>query len=201
MKISGIEALAQAAARVRAQPDILRRAAIAAANDAAKSLMTQAVRDLSQRYNLPASYIKDKIEFRPAGEDGVAIVAARKRDTPLSRFDSRQHTAPAPRAKGDPRRKIQKGRKQAGISVKVKRNEARDLLREAFYLPLRAGNAAGGNGLGMFERRSNGTLRHMPGPSPYQTLEWWANAHRPEIPARLAKALQARLAREQRKVR
>lgn len=201
MKISGFEALTQAAAQLRAQPEILRRAAIAAANDVAAGIITQASRDMTQRYNLPASYIRDKIEFRPAGEDGVAVVAARRSFTRLARFDARQHTAPAPRAKGDPRRKIQKGRKQAGVSVKVKRSDARDLLKEAFLIPLRAGTEAGANGMGVFYRQSTGRLKHLYGPSPFQALRWWAAAHRPEIPARLAKALQARLAREQRKVR
>lgn len=201
MRISGFEGLKDAADKLRAQPEIVRRAAIGAANDVARDIMNQASRDISQRYNLPAGYIKDKIEFRPAGEDGVAIVAARKRFTRLARFDARQHTAPAPRAKGDPRRKIQKGRKQAGVSVKVMRSEGRDLLKEAFFLPLRAGKEAGANGMGMFERLSSGRLKHLYGPSPFQSLRWWANAHRPEIPARIASALNARLARERRRVR
>lgn len=209
LKISGAEAMAKASARVQAMPEALRRAARAAANDVALDVMREAPRDLSQRYNLPASYIKDNLKFKPAGEDGVAVISARRRFTRLARFDARQLTAEAKRdkrgrtrAKGDPRRGIPAGRKQAGVSVKVMRSGQREkFTRGAFLLPLRAGKEPGGNGMGLFERVSNTRIQHLYGPSPFQTFRWWGQEYGPDMPARVRKNMRARLARELKRVR
>lgn len=209
LKISGADALASASSRLRAIPAVLHKAARDAATDVALDVMREAPRDLSQRYNLPASYIKDNLKFRPAGEDGVAVISARVRFTRLARFDARQLTAEAKRdkrgrsrAKGDPRRGIAAGRKQAGVSVKVMRTGPREkFTRSAFLLPLRAGKEPGANGMGLFERVSNDRIEHLYGPSPYQTFRWWGLEHGPEMPARVRKVMRARLARELKRVR
>lgn len=93
--------------------------------------------------------------------------------TPLSRYGATQMWQPTVRpnrAKGDQShgRNIPQGRKGAGVRVSVKRGSAAT-LEWAFLMPLRAGNLAGGNGVGVFTRSKDGTLvRHRYGPSVYQ---------------------------------
>ena len=196
ISIHGAAALKNAARQIERYPAQSARAGQAAVNDVASTVLTAASRDISQRYNLPASYVREKFTLRPATSSiDFAVIAARKRGTRLARFDANQMTASAPRAKGDTRRAIAKGRKQAGVSIKVKRQGARQTLRHAFFLPLMAGKEAAGNGMGVFTREG-GRLKHHYGISPSQAYAGWIREHRPNISASLAKAYAARLQAE-----
>lgn len=196
LAIQGASALKQMARQIERYPAQAERARLAAVNDVASTVLTAASRDITSRYNLPAAYVREKFMFRPAKSAmDFAIIAARKRGTRLARYDANQITAAAPRAKGDSSRTIAKGRKQAGVSVKVLRQGKRETLRHAFLLPLMAGKEAGGNGFGLFTRDGN-TLKHHYGISPSQAYEAWIREHRPNIAASLAKAYAARLQRE-----
>lgn len=196
--IQGIEQITNLAAAVLAYPNSAATAGREAANDVARTVITDASRDISQRYNLPASYIRDKFRLQLATTNDIAIVAAQRRTINLSRFEANQLTAPAPRAKGDARRKIGKGRKQAGVSVKVLRAGARKAMPGAFLVPLLAGSESGGNGMGLFVRIGPGrnNIKRLAGPAPYQVFSAWVKEHRPDIKTQLANAWQSRIQRE-----
>jgi hypothetical protein len=194
--VDGAKALKKMARDIERYPAQSARAGLAAVNDVASTVITAASRDISQRYNLPASYVHEKFILRPAGgSNQTAVIAARKRGTRLARFESQQMTAAAKRAKGDTSRNITKGRKQAGISIKVKRQGARQTLKHAFFLPLRAGKVDGGNGMGIFTHEGS-RLKHHYGISPSQAYAGWIREHHPNISAALAKAYTARLRAE-----
>jgi hypothetical protein len=124
--------------------------------------------------NLDDSYVKGKMELTKATVGNpTSSVRADGRDTVLGRFDAKPVTAstvsPAGKLKGNPRLGIPAGRKQAGVTVRVQRDQVNsDFVPRGFLLPLRAGNVDGGNGLGVFARSRDGTLKHRYGPSPYQ---------------------------------
>jgi hypothetical protein len=174
------------------------KAGVDAINDVAETVITRASRDITQRYNLPASYIREKFRLQKSTRADVpAIVAARIRSTRLARFDALQLTAAAPRAKGDQRRGIGAGRKQAGASVKVLRGGSRKQIKRAFFMPLRAGKAAGGNGMGLFIREGGGSqLKHLYGISAHQAFRGWLARKSPDITSLLANTFQKRLVNE-----
>lgn len=194
--VDGVKALKKMARDIERYPAQSARAGLAAVNDVASTVMTAASRDISQRYNLPAAYTREQFTLRPAtSANQSAVISARKRGTRLARFEANQITAAAKRAKGDNSRGIAQGRKQAGISIKVKRQGSRQTLRHAFFLPLRAGKVGGGNGMGIFTKEG-GRLKHHYGISPSQAYAGWIREHRPNIAASLAKAYAARLQAE-----
>lgn len=196
LAVDGAKALKKMARDIERYPAQSARAGLAAVNDVASTVITAASRDISQRYNAPAAYVREQFTLRPAtSANQTAVIAARKRGTRLARFEANQMTVAAKRAKGDTRRGIAPGRKQAGISIKVKRQGARQTLKHAFFLPLRAGKVDGGNGMGIFTHEG-GRLKHHYGISPSQAYAGWIREHRPNISAALTKAYTARLRAE-----
>lgn len=122
--------------------------------------------------NLTDAYLQSKMYVVHAspGRGLSAEIVARGGSgdqTPLGRYMTRQVTAAAPRAKGDPKRGISAGRKAAGVAVEVSRGSEK-VLQNAFTMPLRAGNTSGGNGIGIFTRSRFGIVRHRYGPAVYQ---------------------------------
>ncbi len=122
--------------------------------------------------NLTDAYLQSKmyVVHASAGRGLQAEIVARggKEDqTPLGRYMTRYATAPAPRAKGDPKRGISAGRKAAGVVVSVARGSEK-VLPYAFTMRLLAGNTSGGNGIGVFTRSKFGLVRHRYGPAVYQ---------------------------------
>ena len=214
MKIDGLAALKRAAEELRRIPDASKRAAYRAANAVAGKVVTQSRRDIAAQINLPQSYIRDQTRVTHAAVNSpVAYVRMRIRAVRLARFDASQLTVPAKRAKGDLRRGIAAGRKAAGAAVKVSRSGGRKTLKGAFFLPLRAGNIGGGNGMGLFIRegsagdsaarstpgvkvgkyRWQGRIRHLYGPSPDQLFRRWTSENIPDIKAMVAEAYASQL--------
>lgn len=157
MKITptGFDKLKKAAAGVRAVPEAVERAQFRSLNTVAERLSVQARRDIGAEMNLTATYIREQMKLLKAARGKmVAVIKVRRRPVRLARYGAKQLTRSAPRAKGDPRRGIAARRKQAGVSVAVKRG-GRKALRGAFMLPLRAGRADGGNGMGVFIREGS----------------------------------------------
>ena len=110
LKISGIDALKAMAANVRRYPEEAAIAGRDAANSIAKFALVEAANDMSQRYNLQPTYVKELMSFTPAEAGGRAVVSVRNRAIRLARFESRQITVAARLAKGDKLRKIAPGR-------------------------------------------------------------------------------------------
>jgi hypothetical protein len=147
---------------------------VAALNTVTEGLYELGRDRMIKNINLEDSYVKGKmsLEKATAGRPTSTIQAA-SRDTVLGRFDARPVTAPTVTSstglKGNQRLGIQPGRKQAGVALRVKRDQVNvDFVPRGFLLPLRAGKVEGGNGWGVFARSKNGKLKHRYGPSPYQ---------------------------------
>lgn len=214
MKIEGIDAIRSAAKRLRTVPEASARAAYRAVNTVAARVSTMAKREIAAQINLPQSYIAQQMRIQPAtAAMPVAEVRMRLRAVRLARFSAAQITKPARRAKGDPRRGIGAGRKQAGVAVKVARTGGRKVMPGAFLLPLRAGNAGGGNGMGVFIRQGSrgerqaraasgvkigeytwkGGIKHLYGPSPDQLFRRWRSEAAPDIKRLLFQAYASQL--------
>lgn len=201
LSVSGLYQLKALRKKIEQFPVAADTAGAAAANEVVEQVEIEAARDITQELNLPASYIREKFLSRKAKRLGdVAIVAARKRAVRAARYAAEQITAPAPRAKGDALRGIQAGRKQAGVSIKVKRAGKRTKIADGFLLPLRAGKQDGGNGFGIFTRLGD-VVEQEYRVSPDQAFRAWIAKHRPDIGGRLAVAFRAHFARELRKLR
>lgn len=196
MSAAGAEKLRAAASGLRGYPKASARAGTKAVNDVAHATHAAASSDMVQRYNLPAAYIRAQFRTVPAkGENGTAIVKVGRQETRRARFGSKQVTVSAKRAKGDPRRGIPAGRKQAGVSYQYLRAGSRRTSDKAFFLPLRAGKVSGGNGFGMFERFGD-KVEQLYGVAPYQVFDDWVIQHREQLQRSLVTSWRARLAGE-----
>jgi len=138
-----------------AKPAVL-RAAERSINKVAAKLRTEASKDIRQRYALQAPYLNKHLTLKRASKGKDAIIRAEKRPTLLSRYGAQQLTKLAKSAKGDARRGIPAGRKQAGVSFKVLRAGGRKRERKFFLIPLRSGLSDGGNGFGVAIRQGAG---------------------------------------------
>lgn len=158
-----------------------------AINRVAEKAYTRSRRAIVSQVALTDTYVRDRMSLSKATESRpVAIISARRRATTLATYGARQITASAKRAKGDPRRGISAGRKQAGISVLVGRAKGRKKMSSAFFMPLRAGKEAGGNGMGVFVREGrNGEPIHLYGPSVDQVFRGVIDDIVPDVIAEL----------------
>ena len=194
MKITGTDKLAKLSARVRSVPGIGERAMYRAINSTAAKVQTMAIKDITSQLALQTSYVRELFRIQQASPVKLfAVVSARRRAMRLARFGARQITRTAKNAKGDASRGIPAGRAAAGVSVKVTKAGGTKRMRKAFLLPLRAGNASGGNGMGIFVRLPNGELKHLYGPSPDQVFRRWRHEQAPNVSLMLAQAYASQL--------
>ena len=196
MKIDGLKQLSAVSKNIRAIPEASARAAYRAVNAVTSKVVTQSRRDIAAQVNLTQSYIRDQTRVTNAtAKQPVSYIRMRMRAVRMARFDARQLTAAAKAAKGDARRGIAAGRKQAGVSVKISRKGARTSRAKGFLLPLRAGKVDGGNGFGIFVRTGKGKddIKHKYGPSPDQLFRRWKSKSAPDIKAMLAEAYASQL--------
>lgn len=163
-----------------------------AINRVAAKTMTRARRAITSQVRLSASYVRERMTLQNAtlAKPG-ATISARQRPTRLATYGASQLTRAASDASGDPLRGIPAGRKQAGISVGVKKGGARKKMRGAFLMPLRAGNVGGGNGMGVFIRTgpARRDVKHLYSPSVDQLFNGVAEALVPTIETELEAAL------------
>lgn len=154
VSIEGLDAIRTQFANA---PQAVERAAMRSINAVAAKLRTQASKDIRQRYALTATYLNKHLTLKRASTSNKdAAITAEKRPTLLSRYGASQLTKAAKQAKGDARRGIPVGRKQAGVSFKVLRAGGRKREGKFFMLPLRAGLTGGGNGWGVAVRTGAG---------------------------------------------
>lgn len=172
---------------------IIGRAGYRAINKVARKYNTHSLRAIVGKIALSRAYVQSRMSLSLAtATNQVAVISARRRPTTLARFNSKQLTRSAPNAKGDALRNISAGRKQAGISVKVKRDGSRKQMRGAFFIPLNAGKDEGGNGMGVFIREGKGKkdFRHLYGPSVDQLFRGMIPELEPVIGQELRDALE-----------
>jgi hypothetical protein len=129
--------------------------------------------------NLSDDYLRKRMSVTPAtgAKPSAAITALGDKSTltPLSRYDAKMVLQPkrSSRTRGKGLLPLN-GQRQAGVNVGVTRGTEKD-ISYAFMLPLRKGNVAGGNGLGVFTRpKDGGKYRHRYGPQVYQLFAYQA---------------------------
>lgn len=211
----------RAADDLRIHSRAVTRAAYRAINATAARVTTRVRRDIASQIVLPQKEIRDLMQVSKASSDRLeSVIRMRVRPLRLARFGARQITRTARSAKGDARRGIPAGRKQAGVSVKVARAGARKRMPGAFLLPLRAGRQGGGNGWGIFVRNGSsgmkqavaagasvgkhawrGGIRHLYGPSPDQLLRRWREEKSAEVHQLLQQTFDSQLRYELRGTR
>lgn len=173
-------------------PQVALQAAVSAVNSVARSARKEAVSEIRGRYNLPARKVEERFSVDEAfARDGDAAlkaeVIAKRRGLSLVDYDAKQLIVAAPRAKGDVLRNIGPGFKHAGISVKVLKSGPRKRLKEAFFLPRRAGQESFVNGFGVFIRTGTGEkdVMHLYGMSPDQAFRCWIEGNSTKVEERL----------------
>lgn len=164
----------------------LRRATV---DVVALTVRTKSINDTVKQLNLTRDYVEARIardETQASGNAAKALLRSQVRGATLQRFGAAQLTKPVTWTnqriqeelgkkfgkwpgwtyrKGDVMRGIDEDEKQNGVSVDVNRKGAKRLAT-AFFLPLK-----NGNGMGVFQRpKGGGDLKHLYGPSVYQTF-------------------------------
>lgn len=144
---------------------LLRLSAADAVNEVAVRFDKTAKQGMNAGLNLSDAYIATRMTIGKASSAGTGPVRAeivtRGDLTILSHFPHAQLTQSAPRAKGDPKRGIAPGRKQAGIAAEITRGSAK-AVDKWFTMTLR-----GSGKVGVFFRPAGGKPVHKYGPSPY----------------------------------
>jgi hypothetical protein len=194
MKITldGLDAIPALIARFAALPEDVAKAKEAALNDAAQRIQDSFVSDLVASVGLDAAYVRGLMKItRATRERHIALISARKRGVRLARYDAQQRTQPAKiRARGDKRRAIGPGLKQAGVQVTVKRGRAK-VMPKAFLMPLK------GAGLwGVFVRlgRRPKDVKHLHSLSPDQAFRHYITRQGPQLSDVLMARFRAHLA-------
>lgn len=166
---AGLEAAIRAAQQI---PGALTKAGVKAVNQTAREARKFTAQAVYNDVMLKKSDINQRLSVRKASRSHpVARLTAHARPRLLVRYGARVKTRAVKhprRSKGYPEFGIRPGRKWAGVSVKVKRNEARKLMRKAFLLVLR------NNNIGLAVRTGPGRGDHevKHGPSVAQVVGW-----------------------------
>ena len=148
--------------------------AVDVVNEVATRFDAAARRGMNEGINLSDDYIARRMQLvRAVGKPSAEIIAKGFRSgggTVMSNFPYAQLTTSAPRAKGDPKRGIPAGHKQAGIAVEIAKGGALD-VESWFTMTLRRGTVAGDK-VGVFYRNKAGDVEHKYGPAPYSLFRF-----------------------------
>lgn len=129
--------------------------------------------------NLSDAYVKSKTDLSLATSAPYAQITTRGDLTILGRYPVAQQWQPAKgKARGDPKRGIPVGNKQAGVRVDIKPS-APTYQSKWFTMTLRRGTQPG-DSIGVFVRTSAG-LKHIYGPSPYSLFRFQSQAQFDQI--------------------
>lgn len=174
-----------AARLLRGLARAVKKAQMRAVNRVASKTRTAASKAIRADVRLPASYVNEnlKVSQKATINNAEAVITARKRPTRLARYGAKQLARAAKNAAGDPSRGIGAGRKQAGVSVGVKKGSGRRKKRDAFLMPLKNSGK-----MGVFVRIGRGKkdIKHLYGPSVDQVFRAVRRDLKPEIPRNLA---------------
>lgn len=192
---SGIK---QAQAFTKGIRSAMETATFRAVNRVASKTRTAASKAIRQEVRLPASYVNEhlKVTQKATLQTPVAVITGRRRHTRLARYGAKQLTRSSKKARGDVLRGIATGRKQAGVSVAVKRSGSRKKMRGAFLVPLRNSGL-----MGVFVRTGTGPkdIVHKYGPSVHQVFRWVRAELEPQVKEDLAAEYKQQLAYELRR--
>lgn len=180
-------------------------AAMQGVNAVAERTYSTARRKMLSGIGLSESYVDErmKLELATVPINPTAFITARYRHTTLGTYGAKQLVQAVKhpkRSKGDARLGIAPGSKSAGISVEVTRG-SRKPISYAFFMPMRAGNTLGGNGMGMFKRTGDGPKDYeaMYGPSVYQLFRATVSGIYEDIETDLRTTIEASVVDEIRK--
>jgi len=187
---SGIK---QAQAFTKGIRSAMETATFRAVNRVASKTRTAASKAIRQEVRLPASYVNEHLTVtkKATRANPEAVITGRKRHTRLARYGAKQITRAAKSARGDALRGIGAGRKQAGVSVSVRRDSSRKKMRGAFLVPLRNSGL-----MGVFIRTGPGKkdIQHKYGPSVHQVFRWVRSDLEPQVQQDLAAEYRQQLA-------
>lgn len=160
----------QAERQLRGVGKAMEDASYRAVNQAARKGRTSASREIRDQLRLKAGYVNENVKVRQKAtrSSPEAVIAGRERPTRLARYGAKQLTRKSAHGSGDTTRGIASGRKQAGVSVGVKRGGGRTKMRGAFQIPLKNSGL-----MGVFVRTGPGDkdIKHLYGPSVNQALK------------------------------
>ncbi|OEY66801.1 phage tail protein [Marinobacter sp. X15-166B] len=169
------------------------RAQFRAVNRVASKYRTAASKAVREQVRLPAAYVNQNLTItqKATAKNPEAVISGRKRPTRLARYGSKQMARAAAGARGDGVRAIAPGRKQAGVSVAVRRAGGRKKMRKAFMVPLQ-----GSGQMGVFVRTGPGRkdIKHLYGPSVDQVFRGVRDDLRPDIRRNLVTEYKSQLA-------
>lgn len=177
-----IDAVEQSADRIersiaRAE---LALAAVDSVNVVAKRADVSIRRGENANIGLTDAYVKSKTDLRLASRTPRAEIITRGDLTILGRYNLAQIWQPAgSRAKGDPKRGIPAGSKQAGVRVDIKPSTP-TYQTKWFTMTLRRGTQSGDN-VGVFVRTGPRSTKHIYGPSPYSLARFQIGVQSDEI--------------------
>ncbi|PWG61771.1 phage tail protein [Spiribacter halobius] len=195
VRVKGLKQVARRFDRTERQT---RRAAKLAINDTVRKMRTLGSREIRKQVALKASYVKKHLNVQLATERSLfGRVYATRRPVLLSRFGAKQLTRKASGAAGDPSRSIPAGRKQAGVSVRVKAGGSRKKMRGAFFIRLKRGPYRGEGATGLAIRTGPGRdaidVKH--GPSVDQVWRDVRDNIQPQADENLAREMRRQLRR------
>ena len=175
---------------------VLRASAVEAVNEVTARFDKEARRAMNAGLNLSDDYIARRMSVTRASLAGQGVVRAEivsvGDTTVLSNYPYGQLSRTAgPRAKGDPKRGIAPGRKQAGVAVEVRRGGAK-AIEAWFTMTLRRGTAAGDK-VGVFYRHSTGRVSQKYGPAPYSLFRHQVETRIDELNDDLQRTATARM--------
>lgn len=190
---SKVEAYTEALSKLNAEA--LKRVRQTTVNAVALTVREEAIKSTHGALNLTKAYIESRIQRDEArGANASARVTSEMRGATLQRFGAEQRTKAVnwsnqaiaqmgvtvggwpfwTERTGDDSRGIPANRKAYGVAVDVNRKGSKR-IKSAFTMPLN-----GNNGFGVF-RREGGKVKHLYGPSVYQTFRRYIEQHATEI--------------------
>lgn len=171
----------------------LRRAAIDAVNAVVAKAQETILKGSTEDLALDPAYVASKTSVVLATSRPHAELRTVGDTTILGRYPIQQLYKPAlGKAKGDPKRGIPAGMKQAGLAVTIRRSIPSAQGGRWFTMTLREGQRAGSK-IGVFERVRPNQVVHRYGLSPYSLTRFQIGKHlakfEADLEARVAQAV------------
>lgn len=177
---------------------LLRLSAADVVNEVATRFQALAKKEMNAGLNLSDEYIASRMRLQPATPGGAgavrAEVEARGDLTVMSHFPYAQLSQPnrRPGGKGDAKRGIAPGRKQAGVATEIRVGGA-VAVDHWFTMTLRRGRSSGEQ-VGVFYRNRAGQVTHKYGPSPYSLFRHQIETHQADVEEDLQRTAAGRMA-------
>jgi hypothetical protein len=158
--MSGLEDLKEFQDLLEEVPSLALTFASRALDAGAEHAREKGIDAITKRYNLPRSYVSDRIKVKQSALTSLeSRVSAKTRPVLATRYGAKQATTGAPGSAGDPSRGIPPGQKGAGSTPwAVRRGGGGKAWRNAFFVRLKGSGAWGlvaryGSGEGLSDKQ------------------------------------------------